>query len=315
MADRCDKTPFRCVSIDVEEYFHIEAARRCVGPEAWGNWPSRIEANVDLLLELFEQHGHRGTFFVLGDVALRHPQLTRRISDAGHEVASHGMGHQRLHCLTADSFRKDVTASKSLLEDQIGKPVLGYRAPTFSVVLQTAWAIDVLAEMGFVYDASIFPVHHPSYGVPQAPDRPFIVESRPGGATILEIPPLTWRLPALPGCHRKNLAVAGGGYFRLLPLWFMLRGLAQATKQRRPSVLYFHPWEFDPGMPRMPLSITGRLRTYTGLRRATKRLEKVMRQTARWGPIADAIDELRTMADESPVYCLCPEALKSIGHP
>lgn len=295
--------PVRCVTIDVEEYFHIEAARSRVRRADWDRWPSRVGASVDLLLALFETHQQRGTFFVLGHVAKQHPQLARRISEAGHEVASHGTGHDRLHNLTPDQFREDLLASKKLLEDQTGKPVIGYRAPTFSVVPKTAWAIDILAEAGITYDASIFPVHHPWYGVPEAPDRPFMVQGRFGGAKLLEIPPLTWRLPAMPGGHKK-LAVAGGGYFRLLPLWLMRRGLAQAAAQQRPAVLYFHPWEFDADLPRMPLSLSGRLRTYTGLKSASKRLGRVMSQPGRWVPIAEVLDELRVMADGSPVFCL-----------
>ena len=292
--------PLRCVSIDVEDYFHIEAARGSIRRVDWGRWPSRVEQNVDLLLSLFDRYKQRGTFFVLGDVAGRHPRLARRVADAGHEVASHGMNHDRLHRLDAGRFRQDALASKRLLEDQIGQPVLGYRAPTFSVVPQTAWAIDVLVDVGFVYDASIFPVRHPWYGVPGAPDRPFWVRGRPDGPSILEVPPLVWRLP----WGARKLAVAGGGYFRLLPLWLMQRGLNQAAVQDRPAVLYFHPWEFDSDLPRMPLPWLGRLRTYTGLRGAQRRLSLVMAQPARWGPIAEVLDHLRVMADQLPVYCL-----------
>lgn len=299
--------PMRCVTIDVEEYFHIEAARSRVKRTDWGRWPSRVEASVDLLLALFHDHRQRGTFFVLGHVAQRHPHLVRRISEAGHEVASHGTGHDRLHDLTPERFREDVRASKALLEDQIGKPVLGYRAPTFSVVPETAWAIDILVEEGFTYDASIFPVHHPWYGVPGAPDHPFRVQGSPDGATLLEVPPLTWGLPAWPGRNQTKLAVAGGGYFRLMPLWLMRRGLAQAEAQQRPAVLYFHPWEFDPELPRMPLSLLSRLRTYTGLRTAAKRLGQVMAQPGRWGPIADDLEALNAMAQDSPVFRLSPD--------
>src|SRR5262245_11011828 len=209
--------PLRCVSIDVEEYFHIEAAHGTVAKEKWNDWPSRVERNIDLLLDIYARLGRRGTFFILGDVARKHPSLARKIADAGHEIASHGTGHDRLHRLNASTFREDLMASKKLLEDQTGQRVIGYRAPTFSVVPQTAWAIDVLVESGFEYDASIFPVLHPAYGVPAAPDSPFMVRGRKDGSPILEIPPLTWAVGP------RKLAVAGGGYFRLLPLWFMKR--------------------------------------------------------------------------------------------
>lgn len=290
--------PLRCVSIDVEEYFHIEAAHGTIAREAWSTWPSRVERNVDLLLSLFERRGQRGTFFVLGDVAKRNASIALRIADAGHEIASHGTGHDRLHRLNAESFREDLLASKKLLEDQTGKRVIGYRAPTFSVTPATAWAIDVLIDCGFEYDASVFPVLHPLYGVPSAPDRPFMIRSKPGGAALLEVPPLTWTL------GQRKLAVAGGGYFRLLPLWFMQRGLSQATAQARPAILYFHPWEFDPQMPRMPLKFTGRLRTYTGLASAEAKLERIMSQPARWAPIAESIGELRAMAETTGEFVL-----------
>ncbi|MCE9591105.1 MAG: DUF3473 domain-containing protein [Planctomycetes bacterium] len=287
---RSTPPPLRCVTIDVEEYFHIEAAFGTVKREQWNNWPSRVERNVDLLLALFERRKQHGTFFILGDVAKRNPAVARRIADAGHEVASHGTGHDRLHRLNPETFRDDLLTSKKLLEDQTGRPVIGYRAPTFSVMPQTAWAIDVLIDSGFAYDASVFPVYHPMYGVPEAPDRPFFISAKPGGATLLEVPPLTWSM------KRRKMAVAGGGYFRLLPLWFMKRGLRQADSQSRPAILYFHPWEFDPEMPRMPLKFTGRLRTYTGLASAEARLEGIMSQPARWTPIAESLGELRAMA-------------------
>ena len=290
--------PLRCLTIDVEEYFHIEAAHGRVGRDSWDTWPSRVERNVDLLLDLLDRHGRRGTFFLLGHVAERRPAMVGRIADAGHEIACHGSGHDRLHRLDADSFRADVTACKHRLEDLTGRPVQGYRAPTFSVVPQTAWAIDVLADTGFTYDASIFPVRHPAYGVPEAPLEPFLVRRGPDGPTLLEVPPLVWRVGPL------SLAVAGGGWFRLLPLIFMRRGLVQAARHGRPAILYFHPWEFDPGMPRLPLSRVGRFRTYHGLARSAGRLERIVARPARWLPVADALDELRRAAASRPVFDL-----------
>ena len=283
--------PVRSVTIDVEEYFHIEAAYGTVARDEWDHWPSRVERNIDLLLTIFDRHKQHGTFFILGDIAKRHPHLASHIANAGHEIASHGTGHDRLHRLNAESFRQDLLTSKHLLEDQTGKPVIGYRAPTFSVVPQTAWAIDVLIESGFRYDASIFPVRHPWYGVPSAPDRPFLVSSGIGTQqqTLLEIPPLTWSIRRGP-FRGKHLPVAGGGYFRLLPLWFMRRGLAQAAKEGRPAILYFHPWEFDPHTPRMPLPPLGRIRTYTGLRSALDRLDSIMRLNSRWVRLIDQLD-------------------------
>lgn len=295
--------PIRCISIDVEEYFQIEAAHGTVARESWPGMPSRVQRNMDLLLELFDAEGCRATFFFLGYIAKQHPGLARRCVELGHEVASHGSMHDRLHRLTPTSMRQDVLDSKRLLEDQTGQAVLGFRSPSWSLTRQTAWAVDVLAEAGFGYDSSVFPVSHPSYGVPGAPDRPFYVQGEPGGATLLEVPPLTWRVMG------KNLAVAGGGYFRLLPLSLMTRGLKQAAAQGRPAVLYFHPWEFDPKMPRMPLSATNRLRTYIGLKSSTAKLRRVIRSFDGWRPIADHLDQFKTIAQETGVVTLRRQAV------
>lgn len=295
--------PLRCLTIDVEDYYHIEAAYRTIGPDRWHAQTPRVECNVDLLLQLFHRHNRRGTFFILGDVARRFSGCVKRIADAGHEIASHGTGHDRLHRLDPRKMAQDITGSKALLEDLTGRRVTGYRAPTFSVVRQTAWAIDVLIECGFEYDASIFPVTHHWYGVPDAPVKPFYVQSHAGGPTLLEAPPLTWTF-----CG-KNLPVAGGGYFRLLPQMFMNRGLAEAAAQGRPAILYFHPWEFDPDLPRMDLPLTGRIRTYTGLKSAAAKLERIMSEPARWTTMADALPEFRAMAEISEPFCLAPATM------
>ncbi len=257
---------------------------------------------MDLLLELFDRTGCRATFFFLGCVAERHPDLARRCVDLGHEVASHGSMHDRLHRLTPDTMRKDVTDSKRLLEDQTGQAVRGFRSPSWSLTRETAWAVEVLAEAGFEYDASVYPVSHPAYGVPDAPDRPYFLQGVEGGACILEVPPLTWRV------MDRNLPVAGGGYFRLLPKSLMMRGLSQAEAQGRPGVLYFHPWEFDPDMPRMPLNMTGRVRTYTGLRSAEARLEKVLRSFDGWATIGGQLDRLNGLAKATGVFTLRRQA-------
>lgn len=292
--------PIRCMSVDVEEYFHIEAVRGEIGPANWHRWPRRVEASMDRLLALLHQLDRRATLFFLGDVARHQPRLVRRCAEAGHEIASHGTNHERLHRLTPDTFRDDLLESRKRLEDLTGQPVLGYRAPTWSVTWRTAWALDVLAEAGFAYDASVFPVRHPWYGIPHAPDRPFMVRSHPDAAALLELPPLTWRV------GRRNIAVAGGGYFRLLPLALMRRGLEQAAGQGRPAILYFHPWEFDPDLPRLPLGALGRVRTYTGLGRALGRLERILRLPGTWRPIAEDLDTFRGAAQQRDVVTLHP---------
>ena len=296
----CDHgAQLRCMTIDVEECFHIEAARRTVPRSDWGLWPRRAPLCTQWLLELLDRHACRATFFFLGDVARDDPQLARRVSEAGHEVASHGMFHERLDRLDARSFKRDLVSSRKLLEDQTGAPVYGYRAPSFSLVHRTAWAIDVLLEAGFQYDASIFPVRHPSYGVRSAPDHPFWVQHGTAGATILEVPPLTWTWRG-----SGRMAVAGGAYLRLLPLCFAKCGLAQAAAAGRPAGLYCHPWEIDKNMPRMPLPWLQRVRTYGGVSRTEQKLGNLLCLGGEWCPIRDALPHMRRLAERSAVLTL-----------
>lgn len=257
------------LSIDVEEYFQIETAWDVVRREDWPNWESRVAGQVDALLGLFEAVGARATFFTLGWVAERHPAVIRRIVQAGHELACHGYGHERLHRMTARQFADDLRRAGGALSDAGGVAVRGYRAPTFSLDRTTAWAVDELAKQGFEYDSSVQPIYRPAYGVADAPVGPHRLAG-PEGRTIAELPPLTWSV------SRWRLPVAGGGYFRLLPLGLMKRGIAQAQRLDRPAVLYFHPWEFDPDQPRLPLSTIRQLRTRIGLRSAERRLQNLL---------------------------------------
>ncbi len=289
----------RCLTFDVEDYFHIEAAHGCIRREDRAHWPARVERNVDRLLQLLADYDRPATWFVLGDVAKRHPHLARDIAAAGHEVACHGDQHDRLHRLTPETLRRDLLDAKHRLEDQIGCAVVGYRAPSFSLTRQTAWAIDVLLDAGFQYDSSLFPVNHPAYGVPEAPIRPcWIAPHANARQQLLEAPPLTWRSLG------RNWPVAGGGYFRILPLWFMQRGLAQAARHQRPAVLYFHPWEFDPDTPNMPLSTLNHLRTYAGLTRTTSRLQRVIHGNAEWRRMIDTLPCFRQHAADHPPFTL-----------
>jgi polysaccharide deacetylase family protein (PEP-CTERM system associated) len=255
------------LSFDVEEHFRIEAAAgMTVGPVQEACYRAGLGSSTRWLLERLERREIKATFFILGHLARDYPSLVLSIHRAGHEIASHGWGHQRIHSLSPETFREDVRRSKDALEDLTGQEVLGYRAPTFSIVRRTAWAIDVLAELGFLYDSSIYPVRHDRYGVPDAPRSPYLA----GGPTreILEIPPLTWRLPGV------NLPAAGGGYFRLFPPFVMERAIRQArcTGSHPAAMLYFHPWEFDPGQPKLPLRRLNRFRTYVGIKTSRGRL-------------------------------------------
>jgi polysaccharide deacetylase family protein (PEP-CTERM system associated) len=255
------------LSFDVEEHFRIEAAAGLpITPELRAYYGGRVARVTDWLLELLEDRGILATFFVVGQLARSDPGLVRAIHRAGHEVASHGWDHVRVLEMSPASFREDVRRSKDALEQATGAAVVGYRAPTFSIVRRTAWALDVLADLGLLYDSSIYPVRHDRYGVPGAPRAPFL--ARGHTHEILEIPPATLRFMG------ANVPVGGGGYFRLLPLGCLEYALAQTRRTCRPSVamLYFHPWEFDPGQHRLPLRRLRRFRTYVGITRTRQRL-------------------------------------------
>lgn len=281
-ADSSNSAPV-LLSIDVEEYFQIETAWEAVSREDWPNWQSRVAAQVDTLLALFDEVEARATFFTLGWVAERQPAVIRRIIEAGHELACHGYGHQRLHRMTTDQFAEDLRRATGALSDAGGVAVRGYRAPTFSLDRTTAWAVDVMADQGIAYDSSLQPIYRPAYGVADAPIGPHRLIGPEGGA-VAELPLLTWSV------GQWRLPVAGGGYFRLLPLGFMRRGMAQAQRSGRPAVVYFHPWEFDPAQPRLPLSPARQLRTRVGLRSAVRRLRGLLRKV-RAVPLGDWLDQ------------------------
>ena len=266
---------FQVASFDVEEHYRIEAAQGLNCPaDAKAEYARRMETATRHLLGHLAAAGVKATFYIVGEIARTHPGLVRDIHGAGHEVGSHSWDHRRVHQFTPETFRDDLLRSKEALEDVTGEAVVGFRAPTFSVVRQTGWAVDVLAECGFEYDSSIFPVRHDRYGIPDAPRGPFLAVGRV--REILELPPLTYRVMGF------NMPVAGGGYFRLFPLMAMRAGLRQAARGATVeapavSMLYFHPWEFDPDQPRLPLGRVSRWRTYVGMGRTTGRLKSLLR--------------------------------------
>jgi polysaccharide deacetylase family protein (PEP-CTERM system associated) len=263
------------MSVDVEDYFQVGAFEHTIARADWERWPCRVEANIERILTLFERHGIKATFFTLGWIAERYPQMVRGIVDAGHELASHGYGHQRATALTAAEFREDVTRAKSLLEDIGGVVIHGYRAPSFSIGGGNLWALDVLAETGHRYSSSIYPISHDHYGMPDAPRFPYRPEQCP---SLLEMPPTTvdW--------HGRNLPAAGGGYFRLLPYvasnWLINR---VNRVDQRPVMFYFHPWEVDPDQPRIPgAPLKSRFRHYVNLRRMETKLDRLCSDFS-WG--------------------------------
>jgi polysaccharide deacetylase family protein (PEP-CTERM system associated) len=262
------------LTVDVEDYFQVEAFADVIGPDTWGTISSRVEANTDGILTLFADAGVCATFFILGWVAERFPQLVRRISASGHEVASHGHAHQRINVQTPDQFRADIRRAKNVLEDISGRMITGYRAPTFSIGERTWWAYDVLGEEGYAYSSSVYPITHDLYGMPRAPRVPFY----PIGAPFLEIPLTTTRL------FSRNFPSAGGGYFRLLPYaasrWAMRR-VNQA--EHMPCIFYCHPWEFDVDQPRIAgASLKSRVRHYTNIPAMRGRVARLLKDFA-WG--------------------------------
>ena len=257
------------MTVDVEDYFHASAFDSVVPRAAWESLESRVVANTWQLLDLFAKAQVKATFFVLGWVASRHQGLVREIAAAGHEIASHGYHHQLLYLQTPQQFREDVRASKRTLEDLAGRRVLGFRAPSFSVTNASLWALDVLLEEGYQYDASIFPIHHDRYGIPNAPRHAHQRRTRAGD--LREIPPSTVRL------GRLNLPIGGGGYFRLLPYAWTCWGIHRVNRgEGKPVVFYIHPWEIDPDQPRLAVGRASRLRHYGGLRRTRGRLQRLL---------------------------------------
>jgi polysaccharide deacetylase family protein (PEP-CTERM system associated) len=269
------------LSVDVEDYFHVEAFSDIVDRTAWGTYPSRVEANTDRLLELFDRCGIKGTFFVLGWVADKHPAIVKKIALAGHELGCHSYWHRLIYRLTPAEFREDTRQAKECIEQSAGQPVYGYRAPSFSITARSRWAPEVLAELGFHYDSSIFPVRHDTYGVPDAPRAPFLIPT-PNGK-ILECPLSTFRVGPWP-----NLPVGGGGYLRMLPSWYTSLGVRQIRKEALPLVCYVHPWELDPEQPRLNGSYKSRLRHYTNLSKTAERLTRLVERGG-FGPFRDTV--------------------------
>ncbi|MEO8031333.1 MAG: XrtA system polysaccharide deacetylase [Gemmatimonadota bacterium] len=257
-------------TVDVEEHFQVVALEPWVHRDSWDSQPSRVARNVDLLLDLMAARAAFGTFFILGWVADRHPEVVRRIAAAGHEIASHGWWHRRVTTLSPDQFRTEVRDSKALLESVSGQPVSGYRAPSFSIIPGHEWAFDVLLEEGYRYDSSLFPIRRPDYGYPSAPPDPHYL-LRPSGA-LLEIPLATTMIGGI------RVPAAGGGYFRQLPYALTERALREHGARGAAAMFYIHPWEVDPGQPRFNTGLLTRIRHYRGLSRTLPRLERLLSQ-------------------------------------
>lgn len=257
------------LTIDVEDYFQVNAFARNIGLEQWDSFPLRVDGNTRRILDLLDSFAVSATFFVLGWVAERLPGLVKEIQRRGHEVACHGYNHELIYQIGPERFRADIRRSKALLEDQCGRRVNGYRAPSYSITKESLWALDILVEEGFSYDSSIFPVLHDTYGIPGAERFPHVL--RTGSGPLVEFPLTT--LPIHLGWKEMRLPIAGGGYLRLLPAKIVRHGIEKVNlRELQPAVLYFHPWEIDPDQPRIKACLKSRFRHYLNLEKTEGKL-------------------------------------------
>lgn len=283
------KPIFHHFTVDVEEYFQVSALEPYAPRVRWDQFPRRLEVGLRRLLDLLSEHDARATFFVLGWVAERSPELVREIIERGHEVASHGSDHKRVTTLTPDQFRDSVRSSKHLLEDVTGKEVFGYRAPSFSIIRGGEWALDILLEEKYRYDSSLFPVQRQGYGFVGGGRDPYELQLASG--TLHEIPPATLNLGS------AVLPAAGGAYFRHLPYALVHSALVSAEQRGEPGTFYIHPWELDPGQPRLSVPILTRVRHYGGLTRTVPRLRRLLSRF-RFQPIAATLG----LSETSPLH-------------
>lgn len=278
-----DSAITHAMTVDVEDYYHVAAFGQVIRPDEWDQWPSRVEANTDRLLQLFDDAGIHITFFILGWVADRYPALVKRIHQQGHEIASHGFSHQLIYRQTPEVFREETARSKDILEALTGEAILGYRAASYSITRKSLWGLEILAELGFQWDSSIFPTRHDNYGIPGSPEEPYrlITDS---GKVLTEFPLTTAKV------FGQAIPAAGGGYFRQYPYalsrWLFDRA---SLNQTMPRIFYLHPWEIDPEQPRVPnASWFSNFRHYTNLDKCLPRLERML-QDFKFGTISQSL--------------------------
>ncbi len=280
MSPVSEKGIVNAMTVDVEDYFHVSGFANVIRPEDWPRFESRVEANTHKLLEIFAAHQASATFFILGWIAERHVGLVKAIQRAGHEIACHGYAHRLVYQASPEEFRKDVRRAKKILEDVAGTPVDGYRAPSFSIVKSSLWTLDILAEEGFQYDSSVFPIRHDRYGIPDAHRFPHQWQTQNGNG-LAEFPISTFRAWGV------NVPVGGGGYFRLLP-YALTRWAIQRLNntEQKPAVVYIHPWELDPAQPRVPGPLLDRFRHYVNLHTTEGKVHRLLHdfsfQGLRW---------------------------------
>ena len=287
------------LSVDLEDYFQVSNFDGCIARKDWDKQPRRVADNTRRLLDLFEQNSISTTFFVLGWVAEREPALIREVAERGHEIACHGYGHELVYKIGRERFTEDLRRAQAAIQDACGQRVLGYRAPSYSITEKSLWALDVLAEQGFEYDSSIFPIRHHRYGIPDFPRLPQTLHL-PEGGSLIEFPMTT--LPF----GKTNLPWAGGAYLRFLPASLFRWGFQRLNRRREPTVLYLHPWEVDPDQPRQEVSTAVRVNHYWHLDQTLPRLQRIL-ATHHFSPLRDVIESLR--ADERlPKYSISPHS-------
>lgn len=279
------------ISVDVEDYFQVSAFEHSISRNDWDNLEHRVSSNIDRILQIFSDHQIRATFFTLGWVAERYPDIVKKIVAGGHELASHGFGHQRVSDLTRDEFRADLLKAKNILQDISGLPVVGYRAPSYSIGKENIWALEVLAETGHVYSSSIYPIKHDHYGFPEAPR--FVFRDEKTG--LIEIPITTVKI------MDRLFPAGGGGFFRFYPYTLSRKLIKQVnTKEQKPTVFYLHPWEIDPDQPRQTsITFKTRFRHYINLHKTESRLRCLLKDFS-WG----RMDEVFINDKEIPVHRL-----------
>jgi len=273
------------LTVDVEDYYHVSAFSKVINRDAWSDQISHVVANTDRLLELFDTNKIKATFFVLGWVAERWPELVKKLDSHGHEVACHGYSHELVYNQTPEIFREETKRSKQILENIIQKPVLGYRAASYSITNKSKWALDILFELGFKYDSSIFPVKHDRYGMPDTPKFPYLLET-PDGNKLIEFPLTSINIMGY------QLPIAGGGYFRLFPYFFSKWAFQKInSRYSKPFIFYLHPWEIDTTQPRIKAGFISTFRHYNNIDKTQDRLSKLVRQFR----FSTAYDVLKSM--------------------
>jgi len=286
--------PLNALTIDVEDYYQVSGFESLVRFEEWPHYESRVIANTWRLLEMLHFHRVKATFFVLGWIAERYPQVVLAIHKEGHEIASHGYRHRLVYNMTPEEFLEDTKRSKNILEDLTGVPVVGYRAASYSIVQETLWSLDILHDLGFEYDSSIFPIHHDRYGIPNASRFPYF-HSLSGGRSLLEFPLSTVQR------FGRNLPIAGGGYFRLFPYRLIRWGIHNLNAhEKAPAIIYLHPWEIDPNQPRIRGSWLSRFRHYVNLEKTEARL-KCLLEDFRFGTLQSLMQQILQGVGEAPI--------------